>query len=394
MRLRALILILILLSFGAAPQATAQELVVTFGGDVNFARSRARPSPDTVTKFARFPLDHTTRFLGGEFDGHVNFVNVETVVSERDGTPLGKTFVFRSHPDSFRHLMSLGVNAFSLANNHAYDHGWQGMADTLAVFEGEDSAAAPLLFAGVGRGPEAFAPRIATYNGIRVALAAIGIGPAGFGADSSDRPGMAVLSAPGHYDAVLAGLRAAEADIRILSIHSGTENQLALDPGQRDLYRRAVTEGGANLVLGHHPHVPRAVEAGPDHAIFYSLGNLLFVGGAVRDQLPVGQDYGLFGRAHFHLGPEGPRLTALEALPLRGVHLSPVPMTPDRARATLAHLSRLSQSSAGAAGVTFTPLSPTADRGAACFGGPYGPAARVLCCRLDRTMDCDLPDLM
>lgn len=375
--------------------AAAQEIVVTFGGDVNFAQSRARPAPDRVVKYGHYSLEHTTEFLRGEFTGDINFVNVETVVSPRDGSRLGKSFVFRSHPEQFRHLIDLGVNAFSLANNHAYDHGWQGLQDTLAFFRGEDRPERPLLFGGVGHGGAATAPRIAEIGGVRVAFSAIGIGASVFAA-SDTATGMAIYDNPLHREAVLAGLRDAEADLRILSIHFGTENQVSLNWGQREFYRRAVEEAGVNLVLGHHPHVVRAVEAEPEagRAIFYSLGNLLFVGGAVRDGLPVGEDYGLLGKAYFRVSSEGVQLTALEALPLRNVHLSPRPMTPYRAGLTLDHLSRISRAAAGDLGVRFSPLGEGAVRGAACYGGPYGPAARALCCRLRRTMECDLPDLM
>lgn len=381
-----------LLATLTALPATAQELVITFGGDVNFAQSRVTPSPTTVRKYGVYPLEFTTDYIRREFDGDINFINVETVVSDRNGSILGKQFVFRSHPDSFRHLMDLGVNAFALANNHAYDHGWQGMSDTLAFFEGEDSPENPLLFAGVGMGTDATAPRIATYNGIRVAMSAIGIGPAGF-ASGEARVGMSILSAPGHTAAVLQGLRDADADIRILSIHTGTENQMTLDWGQQALFRRAVEEAGVNLVLGHHPHIARGVEAWPEEgaAIFYSLGNFLFVGGAVRDGLPLGQDYGLMGTAYFNVTHEGVQLSALEALPLRRVHLAPEPFGQNRAAATIGHLSRLSTQTSGARGVTFTPLG---DRGLACFGGPYGARAQALCCEISPTLQCDFPDLM
>ena len=388
---RALTLALAIL---AAP-APAAELVVTFGGDVNFARSRAAPQPDRVFKFASLPLAETTAFLRGEWDGDINFVNIESVVSDRDGDQQPKTFVFRSHPAQIDHLIDLGVNAFSLSNNHAYDHGWSGMAATLEYFEGADSPARPLLFAGIGLGADATAPQIITVNGVRVALAAIGIGPEGF-APRDDRVGMSLLRAEGHLDAVLAGLAAAEADFRILSVHHGIENQITVDAGERALVQRALDEGRVNLVLGHHPHVARGVAADPEagQAVFHSLGNLLFLGGAVRDGLPVGHDYGMFGKAYFDVSPDGVRLTALEVLPLRNVHLAPEPMTPSRLRATLEHLSALSARTDGDLGVTFSPVGDMPDRGAACFGGTYGPRAQALCCSLTRSLQCDMPSLM
>ncbi|WP_297773480.1 CapA family protein [uncultured Roseovarius sp.] len=374
--------------------AQPRELVVTFGGDVNFARSRTNPEPEKLRKFATYPLAHSTEAIAGEFDGDVNFVNVETVVGPRNGTPLSKTFVFRSHPEQFRHLRDLGVNAFGLANNHAYDHGWPGLRDTLDHFETE-ARQRNILHAGVGRGEAGFQPHIREINGLRVALGAIGIGNGGYALrDDSARPGMVTLFAPGHYTRVLAAMKTAEADLKILSIHYGTENMTALNPGQRAMFRRAVDEAGVHLVLGHHPHVPRAVETGPDHAIFYSLGNFIFIGGADRRHLPVGHDYGLFGKAYFSITPEGARLSALEVLPLRNTELAPHPMTPARTRATLAHLSRLSRQSVGASGLTIAPLSDSATRGAVCYGAPYGPRTSDLCCQLEHRVECDLPDLM
>ena len=375
--------------------AVAVELVITFGGDVNFAQSRATPQPDRVFKFGSVPLEETTAFLRGEWDGDVNFINVETVVSDRDHDEQAKTFVFRSHPAQIDHLISLGVNAFGLANNHAYDHGWSGMAATLAYFEGADSPQRRLLFAGIGRAGDATAPQVFSVNGLRIAMAAIGIGPQGF-APTGDRVGMSLLRADGHLDAVLAGLAAADADFRILSVHHGIENQITVDPSEHALVNRALSEGRVNLVLGHHPHVARGVAADPaaGQAVFHSLGNLLFVGGAVRDDLPVGHDYGLFGKAYFDVTADGVRLTALEVIPLRNVHLAPEPMTPSRLRATLDHLSALSGRTDGDLGVSFSPVGDLPDRGAACFAGPYGPTASALCCQLTRSLQCDMPTLM
>jgi len=376
----------------AAPLQAA-ELVITFGGDVNFAPSRTTPDPDRVFKFGPTPLADTTAFLQGEWDGDINFINVETVVSDQDGDEQPKTFVFRSLPAQFAHLIDLGVNAFSLANNHAYDHGWPGMAATYDFFRGKDDPARPLLYAGVGPVGAATAPHIATFNGIRVAMAAIGIGPAGF-APQGDRIGMALIDAPGALDAVIAGLAAADADFRILSVHGGIENAITVEPRMRAIVDRALAEGQVNLYLGHHPHVARGVEAGPDWAVFHSLGNLLFLGGAVRDGLPVGHDYGLFGKAYFDVSDQGVRLQAIEVIPLLNVHLAPEPMRFERLQATLAHLSALSVRTGGDAGVSFGVLGPGSDRGAVCFGGPYDLRARVLCCALSRSLQCDMPSLM
>jgi poly-gamma-glutamate synthesis protein (capsule biosynthesis protein) len=360
--------------------ADGVEFVVTFGGDVNFAKSHTSPVPDTVFKYEAVPLVQTTAFLRNEWTGDINFINVETVVSDRDHEIQDKTFVFRSHPAQFDHLIELGVNAFSLANNHSYDHGRGGMAATLDYFTNADRNGRPILFAGLGQGAEATEPRIITVNGVRVALSAISIGSPGF-APTREQIGMSMLNMSGHWEAVLAGLAAAKADLRILSIHHGAENVITVGASERQRVQQALDAGQVNLVLGHHPHVARGVAADPlaGRAAFYSLGNLLFVGGAVRDHLPVGYDYGILGKAYFQVSRSGVRLTALEVLPLRNVHVAPLPMAADRVQATLTHLSQLSVLTDGEWGVRFAPVRSDPRRGSACFGGPYGLAARALC---------------
>jgi poly-gamma-glutamate capsule biosynthesis protein CapA/YwtB (metallophosphatase superfamily) len=379
------------------PHASAQEFVVTFGGDVNFSRSREAPSATTIRKFGRHEVEALAANLAGDWAASdLNFINVETVVAEEDGHPRpGKAFVFRSHPASFQSLIDMGVNAFSLANNHAHDHGVPGMEATLGFFEAADDAARPLLYAGLGRGDAAFRPRLARINGITVALSAVSFGRGAFG-PKDGRTGMAYYDVAAQYDAVLAALKSVPADLKILSIHYGTENETGLNAGQRAAFRRALDEAGVNLVLGHHPHVVRAVEVEPEQgrAIFYSLGNLLFIGGAGKDDQPVGEDYGLMGRAFFTRAGGRMVLTAIEAVPLKGVHLQPRPMPASRVERTLAHLNALSRRAAGDQAAVFTASGADADRGAMCFGGPYGTRARALCCSIRHEASCDYPDLM
>ncbi len=356
------------------------ELVVTFGGDVNFAHSLVSPSPDTVLRSTVIPLEATTAYLRSEFTGDINFVNVEAVVSSRDHEIQDKEFVFRSHPDQFDHLIDLGVNAFSLANNHAYDHGRSGMEATLRYFQSAAEDSSPLLFAGIGALGEATAPQVEVVNGVRVAFSAIGIGDPRF-APAPGAIGMSMFNRAGHLESVLDGLASSAADLRILSLHLGQENVNTVTDAELRLVQRALDEGRVNLLLGHHPHVVRGVMADParGQAVFHSLGNLLFVGGAARDHLPVGLDYGVFGKAYFRVTRAGVRLTALEVVPLLGVHVAPRPMDPERVRATLAHLSELSRRTDGELGVQFSQLASDPSRGFACFGGPYGRAARHLC---------------
>jgi len=386
---------LIFALFFATP-SLAQEIVITFGGDVNFSRSRQAPSATVIRKFSRFPFDVATQDLRHSWDGDVNFVNAETVVSARRGLPVvKKTFVFQSHPNGFRHLMDLGVNAFSLANNHTADHSFHGMRDTLAFFKEESTRRSGLLYAGVGIGDAAFEPRVITVKGVRVALSALSFGSGSF-APTDSRIGVAYLTVPKHYQAALDAMRKVEAEIKIMSFHFGVENSLGIDWGQKALFQRAVQEAGVNLVIGHHPHVVRGVEVLKQDAaaIFYSMGNLLFIGGAEKDSKSLGADYGLLGKAYFYVSKGKTSLNALEAVPYKGVHVKPRKLSLRGAQSHVAHLNRLSRGSLGATSAQFSP--PTAERpkGLQCLGAPYGKRSEQICCQLDAAALCALPDLM
>ena len=379
--------LLALLALLLGSPALADELVISFGGDVNFSRSRVAPLPSSVRKFYTVPLETTTEALAPVWAGSdVNFVNMESVVGDRDGTPLGKTFVFRSHPQQVDHLLDLGVNAFALANNHAWDHGLPGMHMTRQYF---DTAAAdrPILFAGIGEGDAAFAPRVVDHGAFRIAFAAMSFGGSAF-PPGPRRIGMASLDNPLHRRAVLGALSATDADIRILSLHWGAENSIYVERGHKAFVEEAFA-AGVNLVLGHHPHVARGVElrAESAQAAFYSLGNLLFIGGAEKDSKGLGQDYGMIGRAFFRKSGAGIQLTALDIQPLKGVHFVPRPMSPARAVSTISHLTRLSALSAPDTAAFFEAWERG---GRMCLGGPFGPRARALCCAGDTSSDCSM----
>ena len=72
-------------------------------------------------------------------------------------------------------------------------------------------------------------------------------------------------------------LRAAGCDIIVFSMHAGIEEQYAAGSEQKDVARGAI-DLGADLVVGHHPHVLQGVEIYRGKPIFYSLGNFAFGG--------------------------------------------------------------------------------------------------------------------
>lgn len=213
------------------------------------------------------------RWLG---DIDLGLANLECPLSTR-GEPLpGKLFTFRGHPEeACEGLRWLGFDGVSLANNHIQDYGVNALIDTLAVLEHYRIASA-----GAGRDiARAMQPAVFERDGIRIAFLAFGgteyMPPQyqeWWGA-TEDSPGIAPL-APA--DRLLEAVRAAKADsdLVILSLHWGIE-YADVTRQQRALGMAAI-DAGADIVFGHHPHVPQPVEIHRGRPIIYSLGNLVF----------------------------------------------------------------------------------------------------------------------
>ena len=173
-------------------------------------------------------------------------------------------YLFRSPPHYARHLRAAGFDLMSLANNHARDFGEEGRDASMAALD-----AAGILHS--GREGE-----VASWTSGELRFALIAFSPT--------RGSWPLLSIAIAEDAV-AGL-AADHDIVIVSFHGGAEGSEGserLGFGMEYAYgekrgnvvdfARRVIDAGADLVIGHGPHVPRAMELYNERLIAYSLGN-------------------------------------------------------------------------------------------------------------------------
>ena len=145
-------------------------------------------------------------------------------------------------------LRAAGFDLVGLANNHVLDCGPDGLAESVAYLE--EAGITPL---GVATDDDAApAPLIRTVRGVRLAFLAFNMVPypAGFGHLPAD-------ATPAQAAAAIAAARVA-ADAVIVSVHWGYEYQLRPDPAQRAA-AQAMLAAGADLVVGHHPHVVQPV---------------------------------------------------------------------------------------------------------------------------------------
>jgi hypothetical protein len=226
--------------------------------------------------------------------GDIRFCQLETNLSIR-GTPLPQARLpMRAHPNSAQALRDCGFQVVSFASNHCMDFGQEAFFDTIDAIKA--SGMEPI---GVGKDiAEARSPAILESNGTRIAfLAYNSILPSGYWAET-DRPGCAPMRAWTIYEQVepdqpgslcrthtfphKGDLEAmaddiektkSNADVVVLSVHWGIHFVPAqLADYQRETARKAI-DCGADLILGHHPHILKGIEIYRGKATLYSLGN-------------------------------------------------------------------------------------------------------------------------
>lgn len=205
----------------------------------------------------------------------VAMVNLECPITTR-GTRIEKPYNFRMKPRYVKALTSAGIDIVNLANNHIYDYGDIGLFDTISYLD-----SVGILHVGAGRNKaRAHAPVVRSVRGIRIAfLGYYGGGEAPKA--TSRRAGVADRDIEGIASDVAGARKESGADYVVVSLHWGTELADAPDPGQIQ-FAHNVIDAGANLVIGHHPHVLQGIERYKSGIIVYSLGNFLF-GGNGRD---------------------------------------------------------------------------------------------------------------
>lgn len=198
----------------------------------------------------------------------VLFANLEGPISV-NGEDVGGIYSFRSEPQVATALKDSGFDIFSVANNHIYNYGRAAFVDTLNILSD-----AGLNYVGGGfAGAEAYGGKIMNINGVRIAYLAFSEFPAGGIISSSTDSGMAVISEKNVRENVFRARK--NADLVIVSYHFGDEYETRPNDYQRK-YAELAIEDGADLVVGHHPHVVEGLEQYKGVYIIYSLGNFIF----------------------------------------------------------------------------------------------------------------------
>jgi poly-gamma-glutamate capsule biosynthesis protein CapA/YwtB (metallophosphatase superfamily) len=241
--------------------ADTNDVVVNFTGDCVFANHFERQIGDRLdTVFAGLPW-----FVRSD----INMINLEHPVTTGND-PLDKEFVFKMHPRYIRLLQESNILLVNAANNHIYDYGIEGIESTM-----EYLGSANIAYAGIGKSlQEAREPVIFSVKGKILGFLGYFGGMGQFAATDTSA-GLAPRF-PSYILSDIKTLRE-KADYVIVSLHWGIEGESYPEDWQGVLGRASI-DAGADLIIGHHPHVLQGIERHNGGVIAYSLGNFLFGG--------------------------------------------------------------------------------------------------------------------
>ncbi len=232
-------------------------------GDINLGRSVGQI-------LLMDSIDYPFVFVAPVFRQYdVVFGNLESQVTDqgRETQHPKDRYIFSAPPQAANALKQAGITVVSTANNHAFDYGMRGLAETIDFLDAAGVHSTGSSKDSVGF----FAPALIQRNGITLGFVAY----TEFVNQRGNWQGRISI-----FDAVRArreieALKDA-ADIIVASYHGGAE--YVDTPSKYTISQmRQLIDFGADVVIGHHPHVPQGVEQYRGKRIFHSLGNFLFL---------------------------------------------------------------------------------------------------------------------
>lgn len=262
------------------PKATAQEEIDTSQVEVtnlviNTKEAKSdEPIQITVSSMGDCTLGTDENFNPStSFNAYYNaqgpdyfFKNVRSILEEDDLSIINlegtftnsdqrqeKTFAFKADPEYVSILTGSSIEAANLANNHSRDYGEESYTDTVETLE--QAGIASFGYDQVD---------ILEVNGVKVGLTGI--------YELAEH-----LDKQEEVRTNIAALKEAGAQVIIVNFHWGIEKEYLPNDTQKTLAHLAIDEG-ADLVIGHHPHVLQGIERYKGKYIAYSLGNFSFGG--------------------------------------------------------------------------------------------------------------------
>ncbi len=242
----------------AKPAVPPGLVAVVATGDIVMGSTPNLPPDGGRSFFSDVQTDLAGDVVLGNLEG-----TLSTGGASKCGPESTSCFAFHTPPSYARWLAQAGFTVMNLANNHAYDFGASGLRQTMDALNG-----AGLSY--TGRPGQVTVQRVGQ---VRVAL--VGFASYPWAASLTDIPAAKrlVRRASRLADVVVVAMHAGAEGTDRQHVSRGTERFLGENRGDVVRFSHAVIDAGADLVVGHGPHVLRGMEWYKRRLIAYSLGN-------------------------------------------------------------------------------------------------------------------------
>lgn len=260
----------VLISFKKPPS----EITLFFVGDIMLNRGVEW----SINKYGKgdwkFPFLEIAEDLE---KADILFGNLESPISDK-GSKVGSIYSFRTNPKAIEGFNYAGFDILSVANNHIFDYGREAMEDTFLRLR-----EAGIDYVGGGFSEkEAYSPIIKEINDIEIAfLAYTNLGSKNWEA-TGKRSGISWLTEERLEEDIKKAKN--QADLIVVSMHFGEEYK-SQPTSEQKYFARLAIDTGADLIIGHHPHVVQEIERYKDGYIAYSLGNFIFDQGFSKETM-------------------------------------------------------------------------------------------------------------
>ena len=236
-------------------EVNSQAIVITFGGDaVLGGRENYYGNPAGMPAFLEkegmsWPFEKIKKIFS---EDDLTVVNLECVLKkDGKGEDITKQWRFRGLPEYVQTLTAGSIELVNLANNHTIDYGDAGYSETQETLKG--------MISWCGNGQNT----VIEIRGYKFGFA---------GCRETT-----YVQFPGIIERDIQELKEKGADYIIYQCHWGTEYE-GYHNALQEAMARACQRAGADLVIGHHPHVVQGIDWIDHMPVVYSLGNLVFGG--------------------------------------------------------------------------------------------------------------------
>lgn len=293
-------------------QPSGQSISVTAVGDIMMGSTYPPPGSLPPDDGARLlaevtPILSATDIAFGNLEGPM----LEGGTTNKCSPTSTRCFAFRVPTRYGKYLKDASFDIISLANNHASDFGAGGRESSKRVLE-----SLGIAHAGADTSDTAFL----NVKGKKIAVVAFATNNVSYNLNDVETARRAVLDAAAKSDLVIVSFHGGAEGPSNQHVPRGPENYLGEARGDLRKFTHAVVDAGADLVIGHGPHVVRGMEVYRNRLIAYSLGNFATYGkfqlvGATSLSLILEAEIapdGAFLRGRIHpalqIKPGGPRL--------------------------------------------------------------------------------------